>query len=479
MNARRYVATSAREALERVRAELGPDAVILRNRAVEGGVEILAMPEGALAAPAFVETAREPAAPAGDAASSRPAPEPQSAGAMSTLSFGRYVNERRSRARVAGSASRADEHAGGRGLQGDGDARDTRRESAPAGLPGAPTQVQAATGMDAPEERAAAQEVGSSMLVRELRAMRGYLREQFESMAWVDSVRRSPVQVHLLTRMIDTGFSARLARALVARVPADYGDDEAIIWLHASLARNLDCVSGAGNPLADGGVFALVGPTGVGKTTTAAKIAAHCALRHGVDSVGLVTVDGYRIGAHEQLKSFGRLIGIPVHVARDAAGLGDALALLARKRLVLIDTAGVGQRDGRVGEVLGALDEGSVQRVTVLNAASQADTIDEVIDAYRAADGAGVVLSKVDETARLGGAIDAILRNRLSLLGVADGQRVPEDWHDPDAGALVARALEGRANAARRMNERELALLMSRIEPVAGAPADAGERQHV
>jgi flagellar biosynthesis protein FlhF len=211
-------------------------------------------------------------------------------------------------------------------------------------------------------------------------------------------------------------------------------------------------------------VFALLGPTGVGKTTTAAKIAAQFALKYGAQSVGLITADVYRIGAQDQLRTFGRLIGVPVHVAHDVAGLADFLQLFMNRKLVLIDTAGVGQRDPRVGELLAALSTTQVRKVLVVNAAMQAEAIDEVASAYQAHQAAGVVLSKVDETVQLGGALDCLIRRRLELQGVANGQRVPEDWHRPDAGALVDRALACAQSAkptAFSFEEAELAMLMA------------------
>ena len=194
-------------------------------------------------------------------------------------------------------------------------------------------------------------------------------------------------------------------------------------------------------------MFALVGATGVGKTTTTAKIAAAFAARHGAANLGLITLDAYRVGAHEQLRAYGRILGVPVHTAHDRASLEDLLELLAAKKMVLIDTAGMAQRDTRTRELLEMLSHRSIQRLLVVNAASQGETIEDVLIAYRAASCAGVVLSKLDEAVKLGPALDAAIRHKLKIVGVANGQRVPEDWHRLSASALVQRALRGGGSA--------------------------------
>jgi flagellar biosynthesis protein FlhF len=309
----------------------------------------------------------------------------------------------------------------------------------------------------------------------ELRAMRGFLSNQIESMSWFEGVRRRPAQSRMVRRLLNAGFSPALARKLADHLPVDFGDAEADQWLQATLRRNLR-VDAPGQSVFDaGGTFALLGPTGVGKTTTAAKIAAQFALRHGAQSVGLITADVYRIGAQDQLRTFGRLLGVPVHVAHDVATLADFLQMFMNKKLVLIDTAGVGQRDERVGELLAALASTQVRKVVVLNAAMQASAIDEVVDAYQATQGAGVILSKIDEAVQLGGALDCLIRHRLTLQGVANGQRVPEDWHRPDSAVLVERALAARTASrptAFSFDEAELAMLLT-----AGAGPGGGRHE--
>jgi flagellar biosynthesis protein FlhF len=210
-----------------------------------------------------------------------------------------------------------------------------------------------------------------------------------------------------------------------------------------------------------GGVYALVGATGVGKTTTTAKIAAAFATKYGAANLGLITLDAYRVGAHEQLRAYGRILGVPVHTAHDRASLEDLLDLLTAKKMVLIDTAGMAQRDARTRELLEMLSHRSIQKLLVVNAASQGETIEDVLIAYRAASCAGLVLSKMDEAVKLGPALDAVIRHKLKVVGVANGQRVPEDWHRLSANALVIRALRGGGSSAYRLDANDVSLIFA------------------
>ncbi|MEB2317807.1 MAG: flagellar biosynthesis protein FlhF [Pseudomonadota bacterium] len=459
MRTQRFFGATAREALARVKTSLGEDAVILRNRRVDGGVEILATTD----ADWSQDEAMAPSGPTRHASADAPPPARGTAAAgsrkaarppeMSTVSFERYAQER----------SRPAQAPSMEGVSKPVDPQPRQPE------PVAPLRI------DGHGEQATA--LANQHLVDELRRMRAYISQQFSALSWVDGVRRSPVQAQLLRLLIGAGFSARLSRLLVSRVPGDYDDDEALVWLHAALARNLRCAAWTDGPLADGGVFAMVGPTGVGKTTTTAKIAARFALRHGVQSVGLITMDAYRIAAQDQLRAFGELIGVPVLAAHDADELGRHLATLADRRLVLVDTAGVGQRDERVAANLDMLADKGVRPLLVLAATAQEGALEEVIEAYRGRDAAGVVLSKIDEAPRLGGAIDALVRHRLQVVGMADGQRVPEDWHEADAAGLVATALEPRMHDDFVLDDTELTMLMQRIDGM-GADAPAREALH-
>ncbi|HLO96083.1 MAG TPA: flagellar biosynthesis protein FlhF, partial [Burkholderiaceae bacterium] len=305
-------------------------------------------------------------------------------------------------------------------------------------------------------------------MMNELRSMKGLIEERFGALAFMEKLQRQPVQARLTQRLLDVGFSPALVRKLVEGCPAHLdgkeGADETQ-WAAQVLARNL-ITDEMSPPLEEqGGVFALIGSTGVGKTTTTAKIAAAFATRHGASQLGLITLDAYRVGAHEQLRAYGRILGVPVHTAHDRASLEDLLELLSGKKMVLIDTAGMAQRDSRTHELLEMLAHPSIRRILVVNAAQQGETIEDVAGAWRAQTCQGVVLSKIDEAVKLAPALDTMIRHRLRIIGVANGQRVPEDWHRLSATALVQRALRSQAHAAWRMDSADVNLIF------AGGPA--------
>lgn len=211
----------------------------------------------------------------------------------------------------------------------------------------------------------------------------------------------------------------------------------------------------------EGGVYALVGATGVGKTTTTAKLAAMCVRTHGAGSVGLITLDTYRIAAHEQLRAYGRMLGVVAHLAHDRAALQDLLNLLANKRMVLIDTTGLAPRDPRTREMLDVLDLPNLQRVVVLNAGSHGDTLDETINSFKTHGLHGGILSKMDEAVKLGPALDSCIRHQLTLRGVATGQRVPEDWERADAAKLIKMSMRTPGKSAYDPSTADLGFLFS------------------
>ncbi len=285
----------------------------------------------------------------------------------------------------------------------------------------------------------------------ELREMRGLLETQLATLAW--NGRQPEPRARALREMLAAGFSAGLSRYIAERMPAAAMETEtgARAWMRDILGRNLPLLDSDDRLLEQGGVFALVGPTGVGKTTTTAKLAARCVARHGASRVALVTTDGYRIGAFEQLRIYGKLLGVMVHAVRDAADLAIALEELKHKHIVLIDTAGASQRDRMVTEQIAMLGGGRVQRLLCLNTTSTAETLDEVARAYggkSAADGlAACLLTKLDEANGIGGALDVAIRHKLPLAFIADGQRVPEDLHLADRQRLLDRAFAPQAEA--------------------------------
>jgi flagellar biosynthesis protein FlhF len=304
--------------------------------------------------------------------------------------------------------------------------------------------------------------------MNELRAVKGLIEDRFSALAFMEQLHRNPRQSALSQRLLEAGFSPALVRKLVEHLPLEAADE--IEWAQAVLQRNLQCDD---LPIEDlGGVYALIGATGVGKTTTTAKIAASFAARHGVSNLGLITLDAYRMGAHEQLRAYGRILGVPVHTAHDRASLDDLLELLAGKKLVLIDTAGMAQRDQRTRELLDMLAHRAIQRLLVVNAASQGETTEDVMQAYSAAQCRGAVLSKIDEAVKIAPALDALIRHKLRVVGVANGQRVPEDWHRLSSSALMQRAMRPVASPAWRVEPTELNLVFAAQR--SSLPAAAG-----
>lgn len=202
-----------------------------------------------------------------------------------------------------------------------------------------------------------------------------------------------------------------------------------------------------------------------------AKLAAAFAARHGASNLGLITLDAYRVAAHEQLRAYGRILGVPVHTAHDRASLDDLLELLAGKRMVLIDTAGMAQRDSRTKELLDMLNHRSINRLLVVSAASQGETVEDVLSAYRANGCRGVILSKIDEAMKLAPALDALIRHKIKVLAVANGQRVPEDWHRMSAQSLVQRALRSGGSSAWKFDEADVNLVFAAAPAVGAATA--------
>ncbi|HEX6722498.1 MAG TPA: flagellar biosynthesis protein FlhF [Burkholderiaceae bacterium] len=494
MNVKRFIARSSREALNQVRMAFGADAVVLSNKPCDAGVEVLAMaPEGIAQIEQVAETAPRQIAPAAVAkpaaqAASTPVEQDVQRLAMSTLSFQDYVRERLLRRRRAAMQPEAPETV-----------MPTFEERVPvaAALP-TPTPVTpqpmpqpiAATTPVMPIAVPAAREPlrlpdavpsladptaaqrEQAAVMNELRAVKGLIEDRFSALAFMEQLHRNPRQSALSQRLLESGFSPALVRKLVEHLPADATDE--IAWAQGVLSRNLQSDE-ASLPIEDsGGVYALIGATGVGKTTSTAKIAASFAARHGVANLGLITLDAYRMGAHEQLRAYGRILGVPVHTAHDRASLDDLLELLAAKKLVLIDTAGMAQRDQRTRELLDMLAHRAIQRLLVVNAASQGETIEDVMQSYGAAQCRGAVLSKIDEAVKTAPALDALIRHKLKVVGVANGQRVPEDWHRLSSQALVQRALRATASPAWRVEPSEVNLLFAaaqRATPPAAAAA--------
>ena len=406
MNARKFIAASSRDALKLVRAELGEDAVILSNRKVAEGVEIVAV-DGAELAHLSETRTHEVAAAKPPVRNGKLTPQ---AASQAAVLGAKVLEESSSRARVEIRES-----------------KDTTTEQ--------------------------------QTLLSEIKTMRNMLQEQLACRSWSDMQQRDPVRGGLLRDMLNVGFSPVLSRQLLEKIPANGGLD----WLRRTLGHNLRVATVQEDVVTRGGVYALVGPTGVGKTTTTAKLAARAVVRYGADKVALVTTDSYRIGAHEQLKIYGKILGVSVHAVRDTEDLKLTLSGLKHKHLVLIDTMGVGQRDSRVAEQAQMFEAVGVQRLLLLNATSSGGTLDDVVKMYGGAGVIGCIPTKLDEAVTLGTVLDVVVRHKLTMHYVASGQRVPEDLYEVNLEYLLHRVFKdvGKSSTAFTMQEAELPVFMA------------------
>ncbi len=402
MNVRKFSANTSREAIRLLRDALGSDAVILSNRNVDGRVEILAMADDAIGS---IEAS------------------------TSTSQLIPMSPKFPPRSDV--------------GLGADGQFEQAKSLS---------------------EKSAAVSSDELADVMTEIRSMRGMLEAQLAEISWTNTQKRQPQKTEILREMLATGFSASLSRYLIDKLPEAELVSNGIDWIKSILTNNLSTISNESEILEKGGVYALVGPTGVGKTTTTAKLAARCVMRHGPAKLALITTDGYRIGGYEQLRIYGKILGVMVHSVKDEADLRIALAELKNKHTVLIDTVGVSQRDKMVTEQVAMLSgtDVDVKRLLCLNATSTGETLSEVVRAYQGNGLAGCILTKLDEAATIGGALDIVIRQKLNIYYIASGQRVPEDLHVANKQYLIDRAFKlKRETSAFKFQDDELPILMA------------------
>ena len=312
-------------------------------------------------------------------------------------------------------------------------------------------------------------------MMSEIRSMRGMLETQLTELSWTSQHQRDPMKAEIMREMLSAGFSATLSRYLTENLPDTEKSRGGMKWIKGVLTRNLMTMQDENELLDKGGVFALVGPTGVGKTTTTAKLAARCMMRHGASRLALITTDGYRIGGFEQLRIYGKILGVMVHSVKDESDLRNALDELKGKHTILIDTVGVSQRDKMVAEQVAMLSDVGVpiKRLLCLSATSTGETLNEVVRAYKGNGLAGCIMTKLDEAATVGNVLDVVIRQKLKMFYVANGQRVPEDLHLANKQYLVDRAFRLKretapfsyhddelplvvANTARSMNDKSL-----------------------
>ena len=384
-----------RQAIRKVRDALGPDAVILSNRTLEEGVEVVAAID-------YDESLLETVPFASESSKSNYQSSEKELNRESVwddVRYGRNIPEKTKPVTT--------------------EAQTNKQNSE--GLSKDPSFVQ---------------------MQAELKSLRGLLVNQLSGLAWENETKYHPLRARLLQRLIALGLSPQLARDISAKV--DEKDDIDHNWRMAlgQLAHRLPVMN---DSLLDEkkSVIAIVGATGVGKTTTIAKLAARYILRHGQRRVGLITTDNYRVAAHEQLRSYARILGAPLRIASDIESLQDALAAFRDKDLVLIDTAGMSQCDMRLNEQFALLTETGhdIKVYLAMAVNSQRGVLTDVVRAFRSVPLSGCILTKVDETTSLGGGLSVATEQNLPVAYISDGQQVPEDLHPARSHALVSRAV--------------------------------------
>jgi flagellar biosynthesis protein FlhF len=403
MKIKRYTAPSMRAALALVRAEQGPDAVILSSRRGEEGIEVIAAVDydEALFADAKRQAPRSTPVPGMAPATIAPAaaPAPAPAAAATTR---------------APSAARPPSNV-------------PRPVATARATPAAPAPAPAPASVSARAAPRAAADYGA--MQRELQDMRRLLETGLAGMTWNDKRLREPLKARVLEELTAMDIAPDVAMSLAELTPQRTSLDNPSHIPLALLARHLPIVNDP--TCVAGGITAIVGPTGAGKTTTIAKLAARWCMQHGCQDLALVSTDSYRIGAREQLATYARILGAPMHTANGAKDLARVLERLKSKKLILIDTAGMGPRDVRLVEQLATLKYGASRARVLLALPSQVEgqALDEIVCAFVRVKPAACVLTKVDEAASLGAAISTVLRHHLKIAYVCNGQRIPEDLH--------------------------------------------------
>ncbi len=284
------------------------------------------------------------------------------------------------------------------------------------------------------------QQIDTSAIEEEITQLRTIIESQTELISWRKLRDQNPNTRKLLQKLSISGFGFNLSKKLLGNVKDVNDFDCAWSEIENGLKENISITQES--VIEEGGIVALVGPTGVGKTTTIAKIAAQYAISHGNNNIAIISTDHFRIGAHDQISIYGSILNVPVITANNESELHKALKIVKNKRLVLIDTAGLSQRDARVHEITSTLSKLSKELISylVVSANSQLCVQKEVINKFGSDNLSGVVISKTDEASQIGGILTALIEQKLPLAYETTGQRVPEDINRPNQEQILTKA---------------------------------------
>ena len=423
MKIKRYTASSMRAALALVRDEQGPDAVILSSRRCEEGIEVIAAIDYDEAL--FAETKRQMQAAQAEARADLASKAAAAAVPAATAEAPKAPVPAAIRAKAAQQPKSGEVQ--------------KPAPSAPkpmAATPEAPVPKQASpaapTKAPAPAAPVASRskpDFSITLMQREMREMRRMLETGMAGMTWHDKRLREPLKTQVLEQLSALDLEPDVVSAIAAATPAQTNLKDPGNMPLAMLIKHLSFIDDT--TFAKGGVTALIGPTGAGKTTTIAKIAARWCLMYGNRDIALVSTDGYRIGAREQLMTYARILDVPMHTANSGKQLGILLERLSDKKLVLIDTAGMGPRDKRLREQIAALKLGAAQAKVILTlpAMAESQALEDIVRAFAQALPESCIITKIDEASTLGGVLSTAIRHKLKLAYVCDGQKVPDDLH--------------------------------------------------
>ena len=440
MKIKRYTANSMRAALALVRNEQGPDAVILSSRRGDEGIEVIAAIDYDEAL--FTDAKRQAAAAQAEAAKTAPpvAATPPAAPAPRAVPAARAAAPAPAPAKAA--APRRDSV---KFIFDAAPIMDFLSPAAPAPSPKPlrapppqapqrpvatrPAPAAAATSAVAAKPAAGARDFGYTLMQREMQEMRELLETGMAGITWSDKRLREPLKAQVLEQLSALDIAPDVALSIADLTPRRSKLEDTSHIAMALLLKRLQFFDDTTSTM--GGITALVGPTGAGKTTTIAKLAARWCLLHGSKDLALVSTDSYRIGAREQLMTYARILDAPMHTADSGKELARLLERLSAKKLILIDTAGMGPRDVRLTEQLAALKLGAAKANVLLALPSQAEgqALEEIVRAFARANPSACILTKIDEASSLGGVLSAVLRHQLKIAYVCNGQKVPEDMH--------------------------------------------------